>query len=137
MHTLFFTLKSEMPRRVSPLNDATFRILTRNDKREKLEVKYINPVKGKFFGLLTLLTDISERVTGNRDREKGRDMQQRSSGMVLEPATAGVALKCRANLVHYFNHYFMLGSQTFSCYGGLPKMNAHKKHLLPCSVSLL
>ena len=35
------------------------------------------------FGLLPLLTDIRERVTGNRDREKGRDMQQRSSGTGL------------------------------------------------------
>jgi len=38
---------SVMPRRTTPLQDATNHILAGRDKSSMLEIKYINPVKGK------------------------------------------------------------------------------------------
>ncbi|XP_073331581.1 uncharacterized protein [Pagrus major] len=39
--------KFEMPRRISPLQDAICHVISRTDKTDKLEVKYINAVKGR------------------------------------------------------------------------------------------
>uniref|UniRef100_H3BWY3 SET domain-containing protein n=1 Tax=Tetraodon nigroviridis TaxID=99883 RepID=H3BWY3_TETNG len=39
--------KFELPRRVSPLQDAVFHVPSKTDKTDKLCVKYINAVKGR------------------------------------------------------------------------------------------
>ena len=40
-------LQSEMPPRISPLKDAIHHVTSKTDKKCKLEIKYINAVKGK------------------------------------------------------------------------------------------
>ncbi|XP_036415626.1 uncharacterized protein LOC118799720 [Colossoma macropomum] len=42
-----FLEELKMPRRISPLQDAMHHVITKTDKTSKLEVKYINPLKGR------------------------------------------------------------------------------------------
>ena len=55
-----FLEELKMPRRISPLQDAIHHVITKTDKTSKLEVKYINPLKGRFNTYLDML-DLYDR----------------------------------------------------------------------------
>lgn len=47
MSLYFNSFSGEMPPRISPLKDAAQHVVSKTDKTFKLDVKYINAVKGK------------------------------------------------------------------------------------------
>ncbi|CAK6970436.1 uncharacterized protein LOC113091576 [Scomber scombrus] len=60
--------KFEMPRRISPLQDAICHVISRTDKTDKLEVKFINAVKGKVLsGMICWMTSTAADDVASHD----------------------------------------------------------------------